>query len=206
MNNKREYYFNYDFYNMESDEQLSIITNFKTRQATLDYACGPNAVLMILNYFGVYSYNERQVFDKVKCRQPGGTKIEDIVEFLKQEDFIIETSIEKERNDSGKIFDTMNDFRDFVISNLRMGYPILVESVYYGGHYQVIIGYDKRGNSYKNDVIIFADSNDSTDDYRDGYNYFSAYKFYKMWFDDRFFPKEHRIQPYILVKGKRNRK
>lgn len=205
MKSYRKYYFNYDFYNMKSDEQLTIITNFKTRQATIDYACGPNAVLMILNYFGDYSLNERDVFERVKCKQPGGTKIYDIAEFLKQENFIIETSIEKQKNESGKIFDSMEDFRDFVILNLKRGYPILVESVYYGGHYQVIIGYDKRSENddYKNDVIIFADSNDSTDDYKDGYNYFSAYKFYKMWFDDRFFPEEHRIQPYILVKGKK---
>ncbi len=177
MKNNREYYFNYDFYNMKSDEQLTIITNFKTRQATLDYSCGPNAVLMILNYFGDYSMNEREVFDRVKCKQPGGTKIKDIVDFLRKKDFIIETSIEQQRNTSGKIFGTMKEFRDFVISNLKMGYPILVESVYYGGHYQVIIGYDKRSenDNYKNDVIIFADSNDSTDDFRDGYNCFSAY-------------------------------
>lgn len=119
--------------------------------------------------------------------------------------YIIETSIEKQRKSSGKIFDTMNEFREFVVSNLKKGYPILVESVYYGGHYQVIIGYDKRSENdeYKHDVLIFADSNDSTDDYRDGYNYFSAYKFYKMWFDDRFFPEDQRIQPYILIRGKK---
>lgn len=204
---KRKYYYSYDFYNMKSDEQLTILSKFKTRQATLDYACGPNAVLMILNYFNDYEFSEKDIFDKVQCKQPGGTKIKDIVDFLKQNNYIIETSIEKQRKSSGKIFDTMNEFREFVVSNLKKGYPILVESVYYGGHYQVIIGYDKRSENdeYKHDILIFADSNDSTDDYRDGYNYFSAYKFYKMWFDDRFFPENQRIQPYILIKGKNKR-
>ncbi len=203
MKNKREYYYNYDFYNMQSDEQLTILTHFKTKQATLEYSCGPNAVLMILNYFNDYSMNEKDIFEKVKCKQPGGTKIENIAKFFKENNYIIETSIEQTRKQSGKIFDTMNEFKEFIISNLKNGYPIMVESVYYGGHYQVIIGYDERGDNYKNDVIIFADSNDSTDDYKDGYNYFSAYKFYKMWFDDRFFPENQRIQPYILVKGKK---
>ena len=86
----------------------------------------------------------------------------------------------------------------------KNGYPILVESVYYGGHYQVIIGYDSRteNGGYLNDVLIFADSSDKTDDYIDGYTYFSAFKFFRMWFDDRFLPIEHRQQPYVVVKGK----
>lgn len=204
MKAKREYYFNYDFYNMKSDEQLTILENFKTRQATLDYSCGPNAVLMILNYYNDYKMTEKEIFDVVKCKQPGGTKIEDIVAFFKKQNYVIETSIEQPRKENGKIFSTMNEFREFVISNLKKGNPILVESVYYGGHYQVIIGYDRRseGEDYRNDILIFADSNDSTDDYRDGYHYFSAFKFYRMWFDDRFFPENQRVQPYIVVKGK----
>lgn len=205
MNYKREYYFNHDFYNMKSDEQLTILNNFKTRQGTIDYACGPNAVLMILNYFNDYSMTEKEIFDKVNCRQPGGTKIEDIVKLFKEKNYDIETSIEQSRKEDNKIFTSMNEFRKFVIANLQQGHPILVESVYYGGHYQVIIGYDKRseGENFKNDILIFADSSDSTDDYVDGYHYFSAFKFYKMWFDDRFFPANQRIQPYVLVKGKK---
>ena len=87
MKNKREYYYNYDFYNMQSDEQLTILTHFKTKQATLEYSCGPNAVLMILNYFNDYSMNEKDIFEKVKCKQPGGTKIEDIVKFFKENNY-----------------------------------------------------------------------------------------------------------------------
>lgn len=207
MKNKREYYFNYDFYNMKSDEQLTILNKFKTKQATIDYACGPNAILMILNYFNDYNMTEREIFDAVKCKQPGGTQISDIVTFFREKGYDIESSIEQntKKNGKEKIFKTMIDFRRFVINNLENGYPILVESVYYGGHYQVIIGYDKRsdGDNFKNDILIFADSSDSTDDYMDGYHYFSAYKFYRMWFDDRFFPENQRQQPYILVKGKR---
>ena len=54
--------------------------------------------------------------------------------------------------------------------------------------------------------LIFADSSDHTDDYEDEYHYFLAFKFYKMWFDDRFLPGEHRMQPYIVVKEKNERK
>ena len=204
---KREYYIKHDFYNLKSDEELTILSNFKTHQWEIECACGPNAVLMILNYFNDYSMTEKEIFESVDCKIPGGTKIKNIVDFLRNRGYEIETSIEHAKNVNGKCFGTMEEFRDFVIDNLKKGYPILVESVYYGGHYQVIIGYDRRSeDNYFNDVLIFADSSDETDDCIDGYNYFSAFKFYMMWFDDRFFPVEHRQQPYIVVKSKINNK
>lgn len=108
MKPKRQYYCNYDFYNMKSDDQLTILEHFPTHQWTIPCACGPNATLMILNYFKDYSLSEKEIFDEVDCKIP------------------------------------------------------------------------------------------------DGYHYFSAFKFYTMWFDDRFLPVEHRIQPYIVVKGRKN--
>lgn len=63
----------------------------------------------------------------------------------------------------------------------------------------------KRLKIFFNDVLIFADSSDEIDDCVDGYNYFSDFKFYKMWFDDRFLPIEHRQQPYVVVKPKTNK-
>ncbi len=201
---KREYYFNHNFYEMQSDEELTILTNFQTHQRTLRCSCGPNAILMILNYYNDYAMSEEDIFTKVDCKIPGGTKIKNIVDFFRDKGYEVETSIEHSKTVNGKCFETMQEFKDFVITNLKMGYPILVESVYYGGHYQVIIGYDSRteNDGYLNDVLIFADSSDNTDDYIDGYTYFSAFKFYKMWFDDRFLPIEHRQQPYVVVKGK----
>lgn len=201
---KREYYVNYDFYDLKSDDQLTILTNFKTHQWTIECACGPNAVLMILNYYNDYSMNEKEIFKRVDCKIPGGTKIKNIVDFFRDNGYEVESSIEHPKTVNGKCFETMEEFREFVISNLKKGYPILVESVYYGGHYQIIIGYDHRSDdeSFLKDILIFADSSDETDDYIDGYTYFSAFKFFKMWFDDRFLPIEHRQQPYVVVKGK----
>lgn len=200
---KRDYYIHHDFYNLKSDDELTILSNFKTHQWKIECACGPNAVLMILNYFHDYSMSEKDIFDQVDCKIPGGTKIKNIVEFFRDNHYIVETSIEYPKSVNGKCFETMEEFRDFVIDNLKKGYPILVESVYYGGHYQVIIGYDRRSEEgFLQDVLIFADSSDETDDCRDGYIYFSAFKFYRMWFDDRFLPVEHRQQPFVVVKGK----
>lgn len=201
----RNYYIKHDFYNLRSDNELTILSHFKTHQWTIECSCGPNAVLMILHYFNDYSMSEQEVFEGVDCKIPGGTKIKNIVDFLRTNHYEIESSIEHLKSVNGKCFETMEEFREFVIENLKKGFPILVESIYYGGHYQVIIGYDRRSgaNNFLNDVLILADSSDETDDCVDGYIYFSAFKFFKMWFDDRFLPVEHRQQPYIVVKGKK---
>ncbi|MDE6284779.1 MAG: C39 family peptidase [Bacilli bacterium] len=201
---RREYVYPHDFYNMQSDDELTLLEHFKTHQGKIPYACGPNAALLVLHYYNDYSFSERELFYIVDCKQPEGTRIKNIVDFFRRQKYEVETSIEQPKKVSGKIFDTMEEFRDFVISNLKKGYPIIVESVYYGGHYQVIIGYDKRSaTDYFHDMLIFADPSDDADDYVDGYTYFSAIKFFAMWFDDRYLPMEHRMQPYIVVKGKK---
>lgn len=49
---KREYYINHDFYNLKDDEELTILSDFKTHQMTLSGACGPNATLNIYSSKG----------------------------------------------------------------------------------------------------------------------------------------------------------
>ncbi len=45
-------YFNtLDFYNMESTDTLTILTNFKTYQQTSEWSCGVASALMVLNYY-----------------------------------------------------------------------------------------------------------------------------------------------------------
>lgn len=52
------YYGSPDFYNMESDDQLTILKNFKTFQQTTEYSCGAASALMALTHFGMDSYSE----------------------------------------------------------------------------------------------------------------------------------------------------
>ena len=49
--NSRYYVFN-DYYNMESDDTLHILTHFKTYQQKTEYTCGAASALMVLNWFG----------------------------------------------------------------------------------------------------------------------------------------------------------
>ena len=62
---------------------------------------------------------EKEIFDRVDCKIPGGTKIKNIGDFFRNKGYEIEISIEHAQNVNGKCFGTMEEFRDFVIDNLK---------------------------------------------------------------------------------------
>ncbi len=201
---KRAYYYHHDFFTMSNDEELTILQNFKTFQQTENYTCGPVCVQMILEYYKDKVPTEEELKKELKSKKKKGTEIVNIVNFFKKKKYEIDCSLTRKRNKEGYIFPDFFSFQNFVIENLRLGYPILVESFYYGGHYEIIIGYDKRSkeNDFKKDILILADSADDTDDYVDGYHYLSAYKFFSMWRDVLYLKKKNQIQPFIVVKKK----
>ena len=203
---KRAYYYSYDFFHLESDEELTLLKKFKTFQQTENYTCGPVCVQMILEYYKDKVLTEEKLKKELKSNKKKGTEIANIVRFFKKKKYEIGSSLTRKRNQDGYIFLEFFSFRDFVIENLRSRYPILVESFYYGGHYQIIIGYDRRskGNDFKKNILILADSADDTDDYVDGYHYLSAYKFFSMWRDVLCLKKKNQIQPFIVVKKKKS--
>ncbi|MCI6639989.1 MAG: C39 family peptidase [Pygmaiobacter massiliensis] len=52
------YYVNPDFYNMESNDHLTILTGFKTMQQTTEYSCGAASAYMVLSNWGITDYTE----------------------------------------------------------------------------------------------------------------------------------------------------
>ncbi len=93
-----KYYVNPDFYNMKSDDELTIISNFKTFQQTSEWSCGNATTLMVLEHFGVHDYGEWDIAVKsnagvdldVPGSEPGsannfpeyGTSVDDIIRFF----------------------------------------------------------------------------------------------------------------------------
>lgn len=93
-----KYYLNPDFYNMKSDEDLTIISNFKTFHQTSEWSCGNATTLMVLEHFGIDDYSEWDVAVKsnagvdldVPGSEPGsannfpeyGTSVDDIIKFF----------------------------------------------------------------------------------------------------------------------------
>ena len=92
--------------------------------------------------------------------------------------------LEWQKNGNGQ--ETTYDYKDnldaitmsFVRERIAAGIPILVGWNDWGGHWQVIIGYDTMGTEYEgDDVIIVADPFDTTDHNQDGYGVYGAERF-----------------------------
>lgn len=191
------YYPDLDFYNMTSRGDRIILPHFGTYQQTTEYTCGPSASLMVLRYYGNYDFDEMELAKEMKTQgYPIGTNPANMVKFFQKIGWEVESSVSK-----GAVqFKKFGEFREFVLKNLELGRPIIVENIEWGGHWRVIIGYDGIGTDVtQDDVLIFAEPYDTTDHEHDGYSFGSARRFYSMWFDHSMLPKKQRNQPWIVA-------
>jgi len=68
------------------------------------------------------------------------------------------------------------------------------------GHYQNIIGYDTMGTKgLGDDVLILADSYDTSDHWQDGYYCVSAERFFSMWMDRNVVSKPYQVQQFVVL-------
>lgn len=61
------YYKMPDFYNLKSDENLTIIEQFQTMQQTTEWSCGPAVALMVANHFGYDEMTEMEIATSMKA-------------------------------------------------------------------------------------------------------------------------------------------
>lgn len=200
--NSRYYVFN-DYYNMESDETLHILSHFETYQQTTEYTCGAACALMVLNWFGAKRYHEMLVGQLIESREGVGTSVENIAEFFD----VIGWNVEHHAGTELK-FDTPAHFEQSVIQYIDRGIPILVDWVDWAGHWQVIIGIDTCGTDTPyDDVLIFADPYDITDHYQDGYYTFPLSRFFGMWREGPCAGKENPYkQPFVVAYPKEEKR
>ena len=66
-NSESLYYKMPDFYNMKSDENLTIIEKFQTMQQTTEWSCGPATALMVANHFGYDEMTEMDIAAAMKA-------------------------------------------------------------------------------------------------------------------------------------------
>jgi hypothetical protein len=200
-NVKNSPYFSFqDYYNLESTNTLTILSKYKTYQQTTEITCGPAAALTVLNHFGDISWDELRIA-KIMGTKPGtGTDTKGMVTFFKKIGWDVTSSLTT-ANKNGTTFKTAQEFKDFVIGNLKNNTPVLVENIDWGGHWRVIIGYDTMGtDTIADDVLILADSYDTADHFQDGYVVNPVQKFYYMWFDAHMLPKGQQQQQWIVAK------
>ncbi len=182
-------YFNdLDFYNLESSDTLTILHNFKTQQQTTEWSCGVSSSLMVINWYGkLTDFSEEKL---AEFRSNGtaceATSLRHIIQMFEGVGgFDLYTTFDCQ--------DTVYEVftLDFIQATLKQNTPIIIGWNDWGGHWQVIIGYDTMGTeTAQDDVIIVADPYDTTDHNQDGYGVYSAERFiYNFTFYD-FFPEE----------------
>ena len=211
------YYPKLDVYNMKSTDTLTLISEFETYQQTKEVTCGPSSALMVLNHFGENKYDELEIAERVKCNkdlngnnkeQPGvanergeiGTATDRMVEFFKEIGWEVQSSVDEADKD-GYSFQEYDEFKDFTIKNLKENTPIMIEWIDWSGHWATIIGYDTMGTeSTADDVLILADPYDTSDHAQDGYQIYSAPRFFYMWLDTRCLPEELSKQQWVVAK------
>ena len=171
------YYKILDYYNMESDETLHILSHFETYQQTTEYSCACASALMVLNYYGNHDYNELDICRMVDTDTSEGTSVENIAGFFDSIGWKTTSHA-----DTKRYFESLDDFETFLLNSLDNGTPVMVDWMDWGGHWQVIIGLDTIGTDDPNDdVLIMADPYDTTDHYQDGYYTVPLGRFFYMW-------------------------
>lgn len=184
--NNSPYWMHPDFYNMESTETLKILTNFKTLQQSEEWTCGLTSALMVLNWFDI-AKDESDV-SLATHRQNGATGATYLDGMIEVFDYINEKydsklvyvstyDLDDRDGEESYIGDyclqagTSEDWYGLIPYLLENGIPVMVGSDEWGGHWQVIIGYDDMGtiDRTEDDVIILADAYDTTDHNQDGY-------------------------------------
>ena len=179
------YFYHADFYNAKSKDGFYILPQFKTIQQTSWWSCGISSTEMVLNYFGKRAdWNEESLAALRENHEEMhlGTCLDQIIDmFDAVGGFNLETTYDyKDQPDAITL--------SFIRERIAAGSPIIIGWNDWGGHWQVIIGYDTMGTEYEgDDVIIVADSFDTTDHNQDGYGVYGAERFiYNFTFFDFF--------------------
>lgn len=192
------YFTNLDYYNMESTDTLTILPKFKTQQQTSEWSCGISSILMVLNYYGLLGdYNEETLAQmRSNGLEPEATTLQDVVQILETVTGRETESTYDYPDDAIYEFMTLDKIQEY----LKNDQPVLVAWNDWGGHWQVIIGYDTMGTeTYADDVIIVADPYDTTDHNQDGYGVYPAERFYYNWTMYDFFTENYDVDERDLL-------
>lgn len=173
---------------LAASENVDFIPDLKGYQQTTDYTCGPAALLSLAKFYGLPGIEENAKTEMRIARESGtrdfnfslpGTKPQEMAAWLEKNGFDVELTFEDKGD--GTALQMLRD-------NIGRNIPTLVEWIDLNGHWAIAVGYDYRNVSDPwDDVLILADPYDRYDDYRDGYSFVNANRFYWMWFDALYF-------------------
>lgn len=190
--NYSPYYKFIDCYNLKDTDTLHVLENFQTLQQASEFSCGAASAAMVTNWFGK---NEGETdMSLMHARQDGKLEatylkgMKQIFRYMNDtydQDWVwVDTDDLKNADgepeaegEESYIGDyclqagTLEDWPGLIPYLLDHDIPIMVGWDEWGGHWQVIIGYDDMGTKEKteDDVLILADPYDTTDHNQDGY-------------------------------------
>ena len=176
-----------DFYNLTSNETLSILTHFKTVQQTTEWSCGMSCVMMVLDWYGkLGNWNEetlgnlRHSLENTEIADYPGTTLKQMIDVIEGIGDLQYTST----LDNPDV--TLEDFENYI----KEGTPVMICWNDWGGHWEVVIGYDNMGTEdVYDDVLIVADPYDINDHNQDGYYIIPAGRFWDNYSMYGYFPE-----------------
>ena len=150
------YFAHPDVYNMESTDTLTVLHNFKTQQQTSEWSCGVTSALMVLEWYGkLGDWNEESL--AALRHSLDGTELEGYPGTTLNQEMDIFNGV------GGFDMVTTYDYPNGIWVEdiqgwLAEGKPILIAWNDWGGHWQVIVGYDTMGTeTTQDDVLLVAD-------------------------------------------------
>ena len=194
-------YFKYiDIYNTKSNGSLVLLEKFKTYQQTSEYTCGLASLIMAVNYIDGTVLNETDLAIRVGANDTFGTLIANLAKLVGELGYEYETKT----NFTNETLPTrdVEHFAEYIKDAMTEKEPIIILSYDWGGHYNVIIGYDDMGTKdyTEDDVLILADPYDTTDHMNDGYTIFNFERLYSQMLYEVFDVED---QDYNFIRLKR---
>lgn len=203
------YFISNDYYNGTGiSDTLVLIDHFQTYQQTSERSCGAASVLMTVNYLTGETPGEDTLDKEMDIRyldnkrEHGsyGATTASIVEALKNSGFDVQSSADTADADGYSFYDE-KELATFLKGKLEEKKPVIMESVEWGGHWMVLIGYDDMGTEdiMLDDVLVFADSYDTSDHCQDGYYTISFERYVSQWFDHQVLGENEKNQQYVTI-------
>ena len=198
-----------DVYNMESNENRTILSNFKTYQQTSEYSGHCAAVVMALNYYDD-EVSERECMISMGVVDPDTFKPSE--EFYKSvnlkgvEEYLNSLNYTTTSNDDftkeNFPFSNTLELSGWIKSILEKNETILVNWADWGGTTSVIIGIDNMGNKKEglDHVLILADTYDTVDHLNDGYYILGLDKFYANWMYNKIYYLTGDMEKYATMR------
>lgn len=190
-----EYFIADDYYNKTSTEERTIIPKFSPYQQTMEDSSGIASVLMVLNYMGYDVKGEYSEVNLVKKYEQvnkttvygNGTNPQGLKNLVDSLNLGWEASI------SGLSVSSIVDAISAIENCIKDGKFVLVRwQAPKDFGWKVIIGYDRMGmvldnvtkqmyETVNDDMLIFAEPNDCSDHYQDGYATARMKEFHMWW-------------------------